>query len=577
MELLKAFVRKYPFQSVVLAIALLLAGVANGVGLSSLLPALQLILSPESNGTAQNAFAQNAKQFLVDLGITPTLGLLLSIVLGAIATKNVLLFVAEQRIGYIQADVATELRMNLLTAVTASRWPFFTRQSTGALANAMATEATRAAQAYVFGMRVLASTIEATVYAAFALRVSWQATLLCTVAGAIVLATSHAFVRVARASGERQTHWYRSLLATLSDVLQSVKTFKSMGREHVAQEVLSLGTNQLRGALRLQVFADAGLDGAQEALAALVIIVGIYVAFAVFKVEPATIVFMTLVLGQTLVRVGKVQKQYQKMLGCESAYWALDNTIAEARSQAERSDGTAFVDLHQGIEFDAVSFAYGDHRVLDNVSFSIPAGVITCLVGNSGSGKTTIADLVIGLIAPASGVVRVDGQDLATLDARAWRHSIGYVPQENLLLHDSILHNVALGDPSLEREDAEHALKIAGAWDFIARLPDGIDSVVGERGTLLSGGQRQRVMIARALAHHPKLLILDEATSALDPATEAGICATLQSLRGQLTILAVSHQSAMADIADEVYRVDGGTLARDETRHAASRVNHRVT
>ena len=134
------------------------------------------------------------------------------------------------------------------------------------------------------------------------------------------------------------------------------------------------------------------------------------------------------------------------------------------------------------------------------------------------------------------------------------------MPQENLLLHDSILHNVALGDPSLKREDAEHALKIAGAWDFVSRLPDGIDSVVGERGTLLSGGQRQRVMIARALAHHPKLLILDEATSALDSATEAGICATLQSLRGQLTILAVSHQSAMADIADEVYRVELGTL-----------------
>ncbi len=152
------------------------------------------------------------------------------------------------------------------------------------------------------------------------------------------------------------------------------------------------------------------------------------------------------------------------------------------------------------------SFAYGDHRILDNVSFSIPAGVITCLVGDSGSGKTTIADLVIGLITPESGTIRVDGHDLAALHVHSWRHSIGYVPQENLLLHDSILHNVALGDPSLKREDAEHALKIAGAWDFVSRLPDGIDSVVGERGTLLSGGQRQRVMIARALAHHPKLL-----------------------------------------------------------------------
>ena len=239
--------------------------------------------------------------------------------------------------------------------------------------------------------------------------------------------------------------------------------------------------------------------------------------------------------------------------------------------------GTERVALDQSIDFESVSFAYGEHRILDKVSFSIPAGVMTCLVGDSGSGKTTIADLVIGLIQPETGVIRVDGHDLHALDVHLWRHSIGYVPQENLLLHDSILHNVALGDPSLKREDAESALKLAGAWDFVSKLPHGVDSVVGERGTLLSGGQRQRIMIARALAHHPKLLILDEATSALDPATEAGICATLRSLRGQLTILAVSHQSAMADIADEVYRVEAGKLARDTARHSDLRLNQSVS
>ena len=577
MELLKAFIRRYPLQSVLLAVALLLAGVADGVGLSTLLPALQLAMSSESTDSPQNEFTQRIQGLFLSAGVSPTLGLLLAIILGAIVVKNSLIFIAEQRIGYICADVATELRMNLLSAVIGSRWSFFTRQSTGELANSMATEAWRAAQAYVFVVRVLATVIEATVYTVVALLVSWEATLLCFGAGALVLSASHVFVRIARRAGDRQTHWYRSLLGTLTDVLQSVKTFKAMGRDQVAEEVLSLETGKLRGALRRQVLGEAGLEAAQESLMALVIVGGIFVALASFNVQLATVTFMAVVLGQTLKRVGRVQKVYQKVLTCESAYWALDQTIKDARAHAERGVGTQRSELTHGIEFDAVSFAYGDHRVLDAVSFTIPAGVITCLVGDSGSGKTTIADLVIGLITPTSGVVRIDGQDLATLDVRAWRHSIGYVPQENLLLHDSILHNVALGDPSLKREDAEHALKIAGAWDFIARLPDGIDSVVGERGTLLSGGQRQRVMIARALAHQPKLLILDEATSALDPATEAGICATLRSLRGQLTILAVSHQSAMADIADTVYRVDGGTLVRDDTRQTASRASHRVT
>ncbi len=144
------------------------------------------------------------------------------------------------------------------------------------------------------------------------------------------------------------------------------------------------------------------------------------------------------------------------------------------------------------------------------------------------------------------------------MDIKAWRSMIGYVPQETFLLHDSILLNVTLGDPKLTEEAAIQALKASGAWDFMRELPKGIQHVVGERGGKLSGGQRQRIMIARALVHQPKLLILDEATSALDPETEASICQTMQGLKGQLTILAISHQEALMEAADRVYRIEHG-------------------
>jgi len=575
MELLKAFIRRYPFQTVLLTGALLLAGVANGIGLSSLLPALEILLPPSAT-RSHNEFADRVHDAFVSIGISPTIYTLLGLILFAIWLKNALIFAAEQRIGYIAADVATELRMNLLTAMIASRWSFFTRQSTGGLANSMATEASRAAQAYVFAVRLLASVVEATVYTAVAVLVSWQTTVLCFVAGGIALSASHVFVRIAHRAGDKQTRWYRALLASLSDVLQSVKTFKAMGRDHVAEEVLTLETQKLRGALRRQALGESAIDSAQESLLATVIVGGILVAYA-FGVPLATVAFMAIVLGQTLQRIGRVQKMHQKMLTCESAYWALDATIKEARAEAEQSAGSERVALTEGIEFDNVSFAYGDHRILTDVSLTIPAGVITCLVGDSGSGKTTVADLVIGLITPQSGEIRVDGRPLGELDARSWRHTIGYVPQENLLLHDSIFHNVVLGDPSLTRAQVEAALKVAEAWDFVTRLPNGIDTIVGERGALLSGGQRQRIMIARALAHQPRLLILDEATSALDPATEAGICATLRALRGKLTILTVSHQTAMADVADEVYRVEAGALTSDGERRKRSRLSQSVS
>jgi len=156
--------------------------------------------------------------------------------------------------------------------------------------------------------------------------------------------------------------------------------------------------------------------------------------------------------------------------------------------------------------------------------------------------------------------VLVDGVDLSQCDIGQWRSMIGYVPQETLLLHDTIEHNITLGDPQLGPADTERALREAGAWDFVSAMPERIQSIVGERGGKLSGGQRQRLCIARALVRQPKLLILDEATSALDPDSEAAICETLENLRGRITILAISHQTGLAAVADRVLRLEAGAL-----------------
>ena len=154
----------------------------------------------------------------------------------------------------------------------------------------------------------------------------------------------------------------------------------------------------------------------------------------------------------------------------------------------------------------------------------------------------------------------LDEHPLADIDLKQWRSKIGYVPQEQLLLHDSILTNVTFGDPALTEADTEQALKAAAAWDFIQALPKGIHSNVGERGATLSGGQRQRIMVARALAHQPAVLILDEPTSALDPESEQAISETLQSLKSRYTIIVITHQRALVGSADAVYRLTGGRL-----------------
>ena len=208
------------------------------------------------------------------------------------------------------------------------------------------------------------------------------------------------------------------------------------------------------------------------------------------------------------------------------------------------------------------TFVLGDSevRALRDINLTIGQGEYLSVMGPSGSGKTTIIDLTIALLRPQAGVISLDGVPMEEIDIKRWRGLIGYVPQDTVLLHDTIVHNITLGDPTLGPADAERALRAAGAWEFVNAMPGGMNTMVGERGGKLSGGQRQRIVIARALVNQPRLLILDEATSALDPDSEAAVRQTMESLKGQLTILAISHNRAMVQAADYVYQLDKGRI-----------------
>jgi ATP-binding cassette subfamily C protein len=242
----------------------------------------------------------------------------------------------------------------------------------------------------------------------------------------------------------------------------------------------------------------------------------------------------------------------------EAGYWSMTETLERAQKMQEQKLGDQKPELKHAVRLEGVTFAYSENNVLNDTSMVFPAGEITAIVGPSGSGKTTIVDLVIGLLRPQNGEVWIDDLPLAKIDLHQWRRMIGYVPQETLLLHDSIFVNVTLGDANISEYQVQKALRKAGIWEFIETLPKGMHSSVGQRGLKLSGGQRQRVAIARAIVHKPRLLILDEATTALDPENEAAICQTLQMLRGELTILTISHQPAVLDVADRAYRLDQG-------------------
>jgi ABC-type multidrug transport system fused ATPase/permease subunit len=194
---------------------------------------------------------------------------------------------------------------------------------------------------------------------------------------------------------------------------------------------------------------------------------------------------------------------------------------------------------------------------LTNADLRIRKGEIVGIVGPSGSGKSTLVDVFLGLLAPSAGEVTVDGRDIRQ-DLRAWQDHIGYVPQSIYLTDDTLRRNVAFGLPAAEIDDAAvmRALRAARLDEFVATLPRGLDTVVGERGVRLSGGQRQRIGVARALYHDPDVLVLDEATSALDTATEHGVLDAVEAMRGEKTIVIVAHRLSTVERCDRVYRLE---------------------
>ncbi len=561
-------VRRYPGRTALLVSLLILSGIAEGFGVVTLLPAIEL----SGNSQSDSRIGELLEGALAVVGLTPSLGLLLGIIVFAILLKGGFLWLAMRQVGYTVAHVATDLRLNLIRSLLKARWSYFTSQPVGHFANAISQEAHRASTAYGEACQVISGLIQVVTYTLVAFLVSWQVAVLAMVAGAVVLLVLGRLVDMSRRAGQRQTTLLKSLVGQLTDVLHGIKPIKAMGREDRIGPLLEQEANDLNYARSRQILAYETVRSFQEPLLVIMLAIGLYAAITWGNEEFSSLIVLAFLFNRLVGRINLMQSQYQGMAIGESAFWSLRETVERAESERDHRGGTVRPSSQRsGIRMESVTFSYGNENVLSEVSLTINPGEFVAISGPSGSGKTTIADLIVGLLRPDAGEVFIDDVPMKDVDITAWQQRIGYVPQEMFLLNETIFANVALGDDSFSEQDVIDALKSAGAWEFVSQLPGGLQSRVGERGAMLSGGQRQRVALARALVTKPALLVLDEVTTALDPVTEAAICDTLRELRRETTILAISHQSAMVRAADTVIQMEHGVVRelRDTPRLAS--------
>ncbi|GAA4716924.1 ABC transporter ATP-binding protein [Phytohabitans rumicis] len=343
---------------------------------------------------------------------------------------------------------------------------------------------------------------------------------------------------------------------------------KTMGRE--AEETARFATRaaELRDALisvgRLRGIFDPMLDTLPSLGTLAVLLVGAWRLRqgAVTVTELVSVAFLFTVLAFPVRAIGWVLAELPRSVAgwdrVQRVLTATGEMPYGARSRA--GQGTP-----ASLRFEGVSFGYDSSDVLHDVSFTVPAGRIVALVGPTGSGKSTIASLSVRLVDPGSGTVFFDEDDLPSLTAESLAGTAALVAQLPFVFDDSVRANVTLDRPGVSDEDVWAALRLAQAEGFVARLPDGLDTHVGERGATLSGGQRQRLTLARALAGRPDLLVLDDATSAVDPRVEAAILGSLRSAEPPASILIVAYRRATIALADEVVYIEQGRVVAHGT------------
>jgi subfamily B ATP-binding cassette protein MsbA len=286
--------------------------------------------------------------------------------------------------------------------------------------------------------------------------------------------------------------------------------------------------------------------------------------------HPAAIILVTILfLQRIMASVLTLQSQWQNCQSYAGSYETVAAFIKDLKSKQELSGKGKYSRFEREIRLDNVSFAFGDQKILDSVKISIKKNSMVAFVGESGAGKSTVANMITGILKPSEGIVSIDGNNLSVFDLHSYRDTIGFIPQESVMFDDTIKNNISLwkdGDRNeISQEEVEGAASQALCKEFIEQFPEKYNTLAGDRGIRLSGGQRQRIAIARELLKKPELLIMDEATSSLDSASEFSIRESIENLKGNVTLVIIAHRLSTIKKCDYIYVLDKGRVVEEGT------------
>lgn len=553
------------WQLLAAVVIMTVTSLTEGLGVALLFPILQVAGFNLANQGYVGHYTGEVRDLLVRSGLRPSLWLASLLVIFMLLMALRSLFSRMQSVFTLRTALTYELSLGrrLYQAIINADWLFLVRRRSSDFTHALTGELTRVSTCTYLLIGSLASAILSLVYIAIALKLSAGMASLVLATGAILLLLSRRRMRAVHQSGAAVSESVREVYSAATEHLQNLKAMKfydaqtsdlvmfSSLQSSALQQTLESTRNQAAAAFWFEA-------GSLIVLGAI-----IFASLQILNVAPASILLLLAVFTRLFPRLAAAQSQLQAFLSELPAFENLMSIyrecVANAEVPAAASSGPA---LAHEIRLERVAFRYDADRalVLRDLSLTIAAGQVTAIVGSSGAGKSTVADLVNGLLSPGTGRVLIDGAELTPQAARAWRRHVGYVAQDTVLFHDTVRANLSWANPDASEQEMKESLTLAAA-EFVFELPQGLDTTVGDRGTLLSHGQRQRIALARALLRKPGLLILDEATSSLDFDNEKRILDAIDRLKGRATVLLIAHRVSAIQRADMIYLIENGSVA----------------
>lgn len=546
-------------------LAMMLIGLLEGAGILLLIPMISMsgIVELELEGTS----ISNVFKYIEAIPISFGLPLILSIFILVVFGQNFLQRSITVQNAMIQHGFFRNIRIETYHGLLHADWDFFIKRRKSDLINIMTGEIARAGAGTNSFLQLMSSFIFTCIQIGIAFWLSPSITIFVLTFGLILIYFNRKFLKKSLELGNTSYELGKSYLAGITDQINGIKDIKSNTLEESRLDWYRSITKTMKNNQVEYTKLNTKSQLYYKVAASVLIALFIFIAIKMFHAQGVQLVLIVIIFSRLWPRVAGIQASLEHISAMIPSFKAVRSIQNECKKALEfQSQMNQDIDrmiIEKAIECRGVFFRYDKQNpvyALQNINITIPTNHITALVGRSGAGKSTLVDLLMGLNRPESGNVLIDGKPLIRDQLMSWRRSIGYVSQDPFLFNTSIKENLTLVEPQATEKQIWEALEFSSAAEFVRKLPDGLHSLIGDRGIKLSGGERQRLVLARAILRKPSILVLDEATSSLDGENEQQIQEALERLKGKMTLIVIAHRLSTIRNADQVIVLDGGQV-----------------